>query len=149
MNTMFLKTLREALADRGGIKAVAEQIAKPYSTLSNELNPYVEHQKLGFWDALELIRLSESEDVKGALARMLRGIFVPLPQANLEACVDSQKEALRTVKEFGDVIAIYNEAMSNRKIEPHELEDIEREAHEAQTAIQRFIEAVRLEAQTV
>lgn len=145
----LLDVLREDVKNApSGMSAekIAEHVGKSYSTLMNELNDTIPSHKLGLLHALKVIELADSEGARNQVACMLGGMFVRLPEVDAEE-VESQKQALKAVEEFGDIITVYNGAMSDRKISADELADIEREGHEALTAIQRFIECVRREAQ--
>ncbi|WP_459900053.1 phage regulatory CII family protein [Desulfobaculum senezii] len=124
--------------------SLASHLGKSYSTLMNELNDAIPTHKLGLLDGLEVISLCDSEASRYQIARILGGMFVRLPDV-VDGTCESQKQALQAVQEFGEVITAYNEAAADHVITADELVHIEKEGHEALTAIQSFIESVRCE----
>ncbi|SKA68525.1 phage regulatory CII family protein [Desulfobaculum bizertense] len=142
---LFFHTLGQAVRETLGAERAAEALGKSYSTLMNELNPTLFSHKLGLSHALDLIAMTDSEQSRCQLARAMGGVFVSLPQVEAGLCANSQQEIMRIVKDFGELVGTYTDAIADRKIKEDELLEIEEKAHEAQTAIQSFLSAVRSE----
>ncbi|MGE4293876.1 MAG: phage regulatory CII family protein [Desulfovibrio sp.] len=110
---------------------IAALMGKPYSTLANELNDSVELNKFGA-DHLELLmELADSDEPVLYLARRRNLACIKLPKAGPGAGA-SCREALKAVKEMGDVMEAYEGALDNDgRVDASERREIDRQVHEA------------------
>lgn len=131
-----------ALRAPSGIDArsIADLVHVNYQTMMSELSGQPGH-KCGVERLLPLMAVSGSDAPMHFLARELGGVFIRLPQAG-EGVGPVQQQCMVTCKEFGDLISACGEALASGSLEPDEVARINREGHEAVTAIMALLNLV-------
>lgn len=120
-------------------KQIASTVGKGYVVLLNELNPNNEANKLGADLVLPLMLAAGSDEPLRWLCARMHRACVPLPQPWTSAG-SAERTAILAVKEFGDVMREYSDALaSGNAVDRVELAAIRREAHEAVGAILGFV----------
>lgn len=119
---------------------IAELMNKPYSTLSSELNEGVDTHKFAAGDLLLLMELADSDAPVDFLAQKRGGVFVKLPKVKTKNGVD--QATIKAVKEFGELMAAYGEALEDGVLEARERKAILREGYEAIEAIMSLLRNV-------
>lgn len=118
-----LKHASKALShDVGGIEASAELVGKSKSVIGRDvcLN---DEQFLNLRDAAELERHASEPFVTKAMARLAGGVFVQLPQIELDA-TGLREQVLAIAEELGDVSEVVRSALKDKEIKPKEAERI-------------------------
>ncbi len=120
-----------------GMKGMANELNKPYSTLSNELRE-VEWAKPGFRDAMSMIEIA-MEDDSPEQAQMAAGIMLDMiaesfgrimyeiPAVNGKNPSRVMRLTARLTKEFSDVMEGLANAVDDGVIEHHEVKNCKRD----------------------
>lgn len=111
-----------------------------YSTMMSELSDQPGH-KLGANMVLPIMDAAGSDEPLHFLARQRGGVFIKLPQA-LAGQNPVQVEAMRAVKEFGELMGELGERLGDGSISAQDRVVITREGHEAVTAIMGLLKLV-------
>lgn len=117
-----------------GARNVASRIGKKYHVLLNELSPENYNHKLGADLLIPLMNACRSVMPLHHLSAQMNGVFISLPDIKCK-----NTNLVRAVKEFGDLISAYGEAVDNLDFTKKEKERILKEGHEALTAIQELL----------
>ncbi len=131
----FIDIVRKMVLDSDiGARAVAEMVSKKYHVLMNELNSENTSHKLGA-DLLEpLMKACRSDAPMHHLAASMGGLFIRIPEGNC-----SNISLVKAVKEFGELIAVYGQAIEAGKLSSSDKMRIRKEGQEALTAIQELL----------
>jgi len=140
-----LSAVCHAIVKRAPSRVPAETIAnllgyKTYFTMMSELSGQPGH-KLGANMVLPIMEVTESDEPLHFLARQRGGVFIKLPQAGPGAD-PVQIEAMKAVKEFGELMAELGADLADNDLAREECDRIEREGHEAVTAIMGLLKLV-------
>lgn len=119
---------------------IAELMNKPYSTLASELNSAVETHKFGAGDLLLLMELADSDAPVDFLAQKRGGVFVKLPRVTANGPMD--KASIKAVKEFGELMGAYGQALEDGKLTLRERKAILKEGYEAIEAVMALLRHV-------
>lgn len=117
-----------------GTRAVAAKVDKKHHVLLNELNYENTSHKLGAELLVPLMKACESDSPMHLLAASMGGLFIKTPDAT-----GSNMTLVKAVKEFGDLISIYGEAIEGGALSAEKKLLIRKEGQEAMTAIQELI----------
>lgn len=119
---------------------VASLLGKNYQTLMSELSGQQGH-KFGADLVLPAMNLSDSDEPLHFLARQRGGVFIKLPAVGtgddpLQAAV------MKSIKETGEFLTELGKDLADGNLSKADCDNIEREAHEAATAIMALIQMV-------
>ncbi len=117
-----------------GTRAVAAEVGKKHHVLLNELNYENASHKLGAELLVPLMKACGSDSPMHLLAAEMNGLFIKLPE---ESC--SNASLVKAVKEFGELIAVYGEAIERGELKDDGKKLIRKEGQEAMTAIQELL----------
>lgn len=117
-----------------GARDVAEAVGKKYPVLLNEMNSENDRHKLGADMLIPLMKACKSEAPLHYLSEKMGGVFIKLPEG--KSC---EQDIIKVVKEFGELIATYGEAISDGNLSLEDKKAIRKEGHEALTAIQELL----------
>lgn len=112
---------------------IAEKLAMPYSTLSNQLNENDERHKFGVMLLPAFMDVTDSDAPVEYLAALRGGVFVRLPEVCRETI--SPDQFARVVREFGEFLTAATESITDGRITRDECARIQREGREAVAAI--------------
>jgi hypothetical protein len=119
---------------------IAELMNKPYSTLASELNAGIDTHKFGVGDLLLLMELAESDAPVDFLAQKRGGVFVKMPRIKAKGPID--QASIKAVKEFGELMAAYGQALEDGKLKSHERKEVLKEGYEAIEAVMALLRHV-------
>ncbi len=111
-----------------------------YSTLMSEVSDQPGH-KFGVNMLLPLMDLADSDEPLHFLARRRGGVFVKLPEATGDGS-PVQLAALKSVKEFGELMAEVGSGLASGDLSRDECDRITKEGQEAVTAIMGLLKLV-------
>lgn len=117
-----------------GTRAVAAKVGKKHHVLLNELNYENTSHKLGAELLVPLMKACGSNSPMHLLAAEMGGLFIMIPDEN---CPNAT--LVKAVKEFGDLISVYGEAIEDGELNDEDKVLIRKEGQEAMTAIQELI----------
>lgn len=126
-----------------GARNVAEAVGKLYPVLLNELNPGNDKHKLGADMLIPLMKACNNEAPMHYLAKSLSGVFIKLLPAQ-----SNERNIIKVVKEFGEFVAEYGKGISDGSLSANDIAKINREGHEALTAIQELLYSINLGGQS-
>lgn len=133
--TLF-ELLQEAAQgyQHGGLRGMAEELGKGYSTLANELNPNnIERHKLGLQDAIRIMELTGDLRPLERISSRLGQVMVNIP-ADLPDQTDALKSLAEMAKESGEAITALSAALADGELTRAERKEIATEAWEAARA---------------
>jgi len=119
---------------------ISELMNKSYSGLSSELNTGLETHKFGAGDLLLLMELTDSDVPIHFLAARRNGVFIKLPSISAKGPVD--QASIKVIKEFGELMATYAEALEDGSIDKQDRRDILKEGYEAIESIMSLMKHV-------
>ncbi len=128
---------------KGGATALGPELDKSPATLSNEVNPKQMGHKLGLLDSIYLQQRTHNFSILLHYAAALGHTVVPIGDFSGISDIELLKTYSQWHAELGDVNKVLNKALTDNDLEPHELEDIEREFNEATQAGLAFISRCR------
>lgn len=123
----------------GGAAALAPRLGKNATTLCHELTGQGT-AKLGLLDAVKISKLTGSLAIVQAMCGELGGVFVPLVGSNDAAGVKGLGVAVR---EFGEMVGQYAEAIADGRVSANELQSIDREGLQAIASIVDLLNQAR------
>lgn len=116
----------------------AEQIAalmgKGYSTLMNELNGSIPGHKFGLLQLIPLMQATGSTRPLDYLCGAMGCVCLSLP-AGLRPLASAERDAIRAVREFGELMATLGDALGDGSISAEEGRRIKADGYEALRAI--------------
>jgi len=121
-------------------KTIAAECGKTYTTFMNELSGQPGF-KVGVEMLLPIMNASGSDRPLEFLAGMRGGVFFKLPNAPA-GLSRSEQQALKAVKEFGDLMGEFQQRASDGDISTEDRKVIRKEGHEAVAAILSFLEGL-------
>lgn len=128
-------TVRKMVIDSNiGAREVAVIVDKKYHVLLNELNSENTSHKLGAELLVPLMKACGSDVPMHLLAADMNGLFIKIPEENC-----SNASLVKVVKEFGELIAVYGEAIERGNLNDNDKKLIRKEGQEAMTAIQELL----------
>ena len=136
MDTSLTGICQEAVQQRG-TKVVAAELGVNSDVFGNELNPFNDRNKLGADMVYPIMRACDDDAPLHFLARLRHGVFIKLPRPNPDNPVD--QSAIKVVKEFGELMATYGQALDDGAIDRRDLRDILKEGYEAVEAIMSML----------
>lgn len=142
---MLKKSMHNLVHDCSqGAAELAALINKRPSSLCHEVNPNADNHKLGFLDAVRLIRITDSSVLLQNLCQVLG--FTLIPIRKFEGCCDIEVLNMyaKWHKEIGDVSQEVSAAFADGKLTAKEYAKILKEGLEAGAAFHSFLS--RLEA---
>ncbi|PHS20219.1 MAG: hypothetical protein COA86_02705 [Kangiella sp.] len=122
-----------------GSSGLAPQINKSSTTLSHEVNAKSENHKLGFLDAIRLLKITQSYSLLESIAQVLGFTLVPIRKYEKSSHIDVLKMYSKWHKEIGEVSAAVSQAFADEKISYKEYGKILREGIEANNAFHQFL----------
>jgi hypothetical protein len=117
---------RELTDSLGGIVASAEEIGKSKTVVGRNVNRNDEDFFFNLIDAARLEELAEKPFVTMAMARLAGGVFVALPETEVDA-TGLREKILTITEELGDVSAVTREALLDEKVKSCEADRIIKE----------------------
>jgi hypothetical protein len=117
-----------------GTRAVAAKVDKKHHVLLNELNFENTSHKLGAELLAPLMKACGSDSPIHLLASEMGGLFIRIPDENC-----SNTTLVKAVKEFGDLISVYGQAIEDGELDDDDKTLIRKEGQEAMTAIQELL----------
>ena len=143
MDDSLLDILREdAKRAPSGRKAdrIAELLGKGYSTLMNELNGSIPGHKFGVMHLIPFMEATGSIRPLDYLAGAMGAVVIRLPKAGQGGCT-MERDAVATVREFGELMGTVGAALDDGRISPDERR-ITREGYEAMQSIMTLLKRV-------
>ena len=142
-NPQWLETLIHEAPERSGktVRKIAREmggIDEKY--LARQTNPNDNGAKLGIIDFVFYSSVTDLEPLD-YINQALNRISIPIPATNGNL-TDITKTAAQAIKEFGDLMTAYGNALADGNITPTETETILKEGHEALRAIAQFIKTL-------
>lgn len=117
---------RELTDSLGGIVASAEEIGKSKTVVGRNVNRNDEDFFFNLIDAARLEELAEKPFVTMAMARLAGGVFVALPETEVDA-TGLREKILTITEELGDVSAVTREALLDETVKACEADRIIKE----------------------
>ena len=117
-----------------GAAMVADLGGHKYTVLMNQLVKNGDH-KLDADDVIPLALLTRPELVGKYIAGKLGGLFVPLPDEEVQMESELMRSLAATIREFGELASTSADGFADGIVEGHELSDIDDKASAAITAI--------------
>lgn len=115
---------------RRGAAALAPLVGKSPATISNEVNPAMDHHKLGVEDAILYQHLCSDYRIMRAMAMELGGVFVGLPPM----AVVGDKEVLTQFSAWqaalGRTAQAIHDALEDARVDAAELEKVKSRFHD-------------------
>ncbi|MBE6442285.1 MAG: transcriptional regulator [Desulfovibrio desulfuricans] len=125
-------------------KAVAGLLGRDYTTLLAEVGERSGH-KAGVELLLPLMDVTESTLPMDVMAEALDGFFVRVPAlAAQDPCGQVARQCMRTVKDFGRMMAGVADALEDGRITEEERRQVAEQGYQAQTAILTLLRLVDL-----
>lgn len=117
---------RELTDSLGGIVASAEEVGKCKSVVGRNVNRNDSDCFFNLLDAARLEELADKPFVTMAMARLAGGVFVALPETQIDAS-GLREKILAITEELGDVSGVTREALLDEKVGGREAESIIKE----------------------
>ena len=111
---------------RRGAAALAPLVGKTPATLSNEVNPGMDHHKLGLEDSVVIQHATDDTRMIEAAAMELGGVFVRLPPVEFVPDVELLTQCTAWMKAIGETNAAIHDALEDGALQAHELDLIRR-----------------------
>lgn len=122
-----------------GSSGLAPLINKSATTLSHEVNPNSDNHKLGFLDAVRLLKITQSFELLESLVQVLGFTLVPIRQFEKKSKAEILKMYSKWHKEIGDVANTVAIAFDDGKNSYKEYSKILKEGIEANVAFHDFL----------
>ncbi len=139
MDTTLTGVCQEAVQTKG-TKVVAAELGVNSNVFGNELNSFNDRNKLGADMVYPIMKTCDDDSPLHFLAQLRGGVFIKLPKANPDSPVDIA--SIKVVKEFGELMATYGEALSDGTISRQDLKNILKEGYESVEAIMSMLKLV-------
>ena len=138
--TALLHTLVKS--DPKGASTIFAIMGRDYGVMMNRLNKTGDH-KLDADDVIPLALLTSPKIVGDHIARELGGIFVPIPNDDIQLESELMRSLAATISEFGELATASAEGFADGLVEAHELDAIDTQADKAMQAILQMKELAK------
>ena len=124
----------------GGVPALAQRMGKSANTLNSKvsLNDQIHHLTLR--EAVVMQEISGDARILHAMAGALGYTCISM---RCDASPTTMQQVMNMAQEFGQVLGAVNEAVSDGRVTPREMQDCERQAAELTAAINGVLASVR------